>query len=126
MDGMRADILSHRVLPCATMNTKFVVRRIGILSFAKLQSALYALFGLIAGAFISLLAALGSVLHDVFGGSGSGTHFGILYGVASIVVFPIVYGVLGFILGLIMGGLYNLVAGVVGGIEIEGPQTQSQ
>ena len=66
MDGMRADILSHRVLPCATMNTKFVVRRIGILSFAKLQSALYALFGLIAGAFISLLAALGSVLHDVY------------------------------------------------------------
>jgi uncharacterized membrane protein YdjX (TVP38/TMEM64 family) len=41
-------------------------------------------------------------------------------------VFPILYGILGFILGLIMGGLYNLVAAMVGGIELEGLQTQSQ
>jgi hypothetical protein len=107
------------------MNTKIVVRRIGVLSLAKIQGTLYALLGLIIGAFFSLLAVVGAALVNAVGGT-SGSHIGMLFGVGAVIVFPILYGILGFILGLIMGGLYNLVAAMVGGIELEGLQTQSQ
>jgi hypothetical protein len=40
-------------------------------------------------------------------------------GLASIVVMPIFYGVFTFISGLIGGWLYNMLAGMVGGVEIE-------
>jgi len=36
-----------------------------------------------------------------------------------LIFLPIMYGVIGFIAGAIGAALYNLVAGVVGGIEIE-------
>ena len=102
----------------ATMNTKIVVRRIGVLSLAKMMGALDALLGLIIGAFVSLFAVLGAALLQSAGGS-------MLFGAGAIIVFPILYGIIGFITGLICGALYNLLAGAVGGIEIEGVQTQS-
>ena len=107
------------------MNTKIVVRRIGVISLAKIQGALYALLGLIIGAFVSLFAALGAALMSA-GGQTPASHFGMLFGAGSIIVFPILYGVIGFVAGLIIGGLYNLLAGLVGGIELEGVQTQPQ
>ena len=44
---------------------------------------------------------------------------GAFFGVGSIILFPIVYGIMGFIGGLITAVLYNLLAGFVGGIEME-------
>jgi hypothetical protein len=44
-------------------------------------------------------------------------------GPISIILFPIVYGIGGFIAGfidgLIIGALYNLVAGWIGGVEVQ-------
>ncbi len=40
-------------------------------------------------------------------------------GVAAIIILPIVYGCIGFVMTLIMAALYNLVAGWVGGMEIQ-------
>jgi hypothetical protein len=40
-------------------------------------------------------------------------------GVAAIVVLPIFYGVFGFIIGMIWAAIYNLITGVVGGLELE-------
>jgi hypothetical protein len=42
-----------------------------------------------------------------------------IFGVGAIVLFPVFYGVLGFIMAAIMAGLYNLFAGLVGGIELD-------
>ena len=42
-----------------------------------------------------------------------------LFGAGAVVILPIVYGCIGFVGGLIMAPLYNLVAKVVGGIEVE-------
>lgn len=79
-----------------------------------------------SGQSFPLLALVGSALQTVSSGTGFPSQFGVLFGVGAIIIFPILYGALGFIFGLILGGLYNLLAGVVGGVEIEGPQTQSQ
>lgn len=40
-------------------------------------------------------------------------------GVGAIIVFPLLYGFLGFIAGIIGAALFNLVASMVGGVEIE-------
>jgi len=40
-------------------------------------------------------------------------------GVAAVIVLPLFYGLLGFIGGIITAALFNLVASMVGGVEIE-------
>lgn len=89
------------------------IRSIGVLSCAKLMGALYAILGLIAGAFMTLFSLAGAALSD--NGNGAAA---LGLGAAAIVVIPIMYGIAGFIGGLIMGFFYNVVASVVGGVEI--------
>lgn len=91
-----------------------VVKRIGALSLAKVVAMIYALGGLFFGACISLITTAGA-LSDT-------SEFGPLawlFGVGSVVFFPIFYGVMGFVLSLIGAVLYNFIAGVVGGVEID-------
>jgi hypothetical protein len=42
-----------------------------------------------------------------------------LFGVGAVIALPIIYGLIGFLSGLLMAGLYNLVTGLIGGLEIE-------
>jgi hypothetical protein len=72
--------------------------------------------GLCFGLFFSLLfVAMGSQMEDTeFGPFG-----GMLFGAGAIVTLPIFYGVLGFVSTAIAAFIYNLLAGAVGGIEIE-------
>ncbi len=89
------------------------VKSIDALSAGKLLGTLYALLGLIVGAFMSLIALLGAA---VGGDAALGRFVG---GVGAIVIIPILYGVMGFIGGLIGALLYNVVAGMVGGIRFD-------
>lgn len=94
-----------------------VVNRVGPVSAAKIAGTLYALLGLIFGAFISLAAMAGAM-----GGAadtGQGALFGAIFGVGAIVLIPLFYGLLGFIGTLIMALLYNAVASMVGGVEVD-------
>lgn len=94
-----------------------VVRRVGPLSCAKIGGAMYALMGLIAGIFFSLFAmAIGSAADA---DTHAGPMFGAIFGVGAIVLMPIFYGVLGFVMTLISAFIYNALAGMVGGIELE-------
>lgn len=93
-----------------------IIRRIGPLSLAKLMGVLYALMGLIIGAIISVVSLVGGALMAGQEGSGFG---GMLFGAAAVVVLPIFYGILGFVVTLIGAALYNLVAGWVGGVELD-------
>lgn len=86
-----------------------VLNRIGPLSAAKVVAVLYAIFGLIMGAFFSIAA--------LFRSDGGG--LGAMWGVAAVVIFPVLYGVLGFLVTLLTTWLYNVVAGAVGGIELD-------
>jgi len=95
-----------------------ILKRIGALSCAKVTAVLYGVIGLIIGFFVSLFSLLISAVGSTFSES-SGSWFGALFGIGSIIFFPIFYAALGFIGGLIMAGLYNLVARMVGGIELD-------
>lgn len=92
-----------------------IIRRIGPLSCAKIAGTLYAAMGLIIGAFFSIAAIVGG-----FAAADSGeAAFAAIFGVGAVVLLPLFYGVLGFVTTLIAAWLYNVVAGVVGGIEIQ-------
>ena len=99
-----------------------VVRRIKPMSLGKMLAVLYAVMGLIAGVLIALVSAVGSSMASGASMPDSGPNpFAMMagMGIAAIVVIPLMYGIFGFIGGLIMAGLYNLFAGMVGGVEIE-------
>ena len=92
-----------------------IVRRVGPLSVARVMGLLYALMGLMLGAFISLFSFIGSA----FSPKEMPAGMGVLFGVGAIVALPIFYGLLGFIFALIGAAVYNLVASWVGGVELD-------
>ena len=89
-----------------------VIKRVGVLRLAIFQSALMAAFGLFAALLVLMFSTMLGAHTQQAGVFGA-------MGIAAVIIFPIMYGVIGFIAGAIGGALYNLVAGVVGGIEIE-------
>jgi|SoiMethySBSTD1v2_1073268.scaffolds.fasta_scaffold6758724_1 hypothetical protein len=96
-----------------------VIKRVSPLSCAKIAGTLYAAVGLVIGGIFSLAAMAGGFASSDSDVSLFGPVFGAIMGVRAIIVLPILYGVLGFIASLIGAALYNVVAGAVGGIEIE-------
>jgi hypothetical protein len=97
-----------------------IVRRVGVFSLAKIMGVLYALLGLILGGLFSCISLIGTLAAMPQLSEGSGDQaFGLLFGVGAIIFLPLIYGLMGFIGGLIIAALYNLVAGRIGGIELE-------
>jgi len=100
-----------------------VLRKLGVWSVAKLEAIVFAIIGLIIGIFYAIMGAV--VLSTVGAGAGqfgaTGFSAGGLaaMGFLAIIVTPIIYGIVGFVGGAVGAVLYNLVAGWVGGIEIE-------
>jgi hypothetical protein len=92
-----------------------VIKRIGPVSCAKIAGTLYAILGLFVGGMFSLFAVAGA-----FGADASERGpIGAIIGVGSVIVFPIFYGVMGFVGSLIGAWLYNALAGMVGGIQLD-------
>ena len=89
-----------------------VISRVGPLSAAKVVGLLYTILGLAMGAIFSLVSALGGFA----AGRGDASP---MFGVAAIVVFPVAYGVVGFLMTLVIAWLYNALARLVGGLEID-------
>jgi hypothetical protein len=96
-----------------------IVRRVKPLSLGKILGAMYLVLGLIAGLIISAVSVLGFAIGSVAAPDQLGNMAGLVFGVGAVVFIPLVYGTLGFIGGLIAALVYNLIAGVVGGVEIE-------
>lgn len=94
---------------------RLVLRRVNVLSVGKLLGALYAMFGLIGGAFMALLSIFGAASAS----QPSALAAGLGGGLVMIVVGPLLYGGLGFLGGVISGALYNVAAKFVGGVEFE-------
>ncbi|NOY43427.1 MAG: hypothetical protein GXP26_16530 [Planctomycetes bacterium] len=92
-----------------------VIKKIEAFSCGKVLGALYALAGLIFGGIFSLISLVG-VAGAAQGADGVAP---MLFGLGAIIILPVMYGIMGFIGGIIGAALYNVVASVVGGIELE-------
>jgi hypothetical protein len=84
------------------------IKRFSIGQSAKFMGVLYLLIGLI---FIPMFLLMGMMAPA----EGSGFPLGTMFAL----VIPVLYAVMGVIGGAIGSALYNLVAGWVGGIEVE-------
>lgn len=92
------------------------ITHIAPLSVAKVAFVLYGLIGLIIGGIIALASLLGAG----FGAAGGDRSaiFGAIFGVGAVIFLPLLYGFFGAIGALISSAIYNVVAGLVGGIEL--------
>jgi len=97
-----------------------VIKRINVIRAATIQACFMALFGLIAGVCVLLFGTLfGSLVGAAANNGGAGAGLGMIGGIGAVIFLPILYGVMGFIAGALGAAIYNLVAGWVGGLEIE-------
>jgi len=96
-----------------------VVKRVGPLSVAKNAAVLYAILGLIVGGLFSLAAMAGAFGAAGSDNGGAAAAIAGVMGVGALIVAPIMYACFGFIGALIGAALYNVVAGIVGGIELD-------
>jgi hypothetical protein len=91
-----------------------LVKRIGPASAFKVGLVSYAIVGLIAGFFCSLIAVAGISFAPHARMPFAGT-----IGLFAVIVCPIVYGIVGGIAAVIAALIYNLAARWVGGLEVE-------
>ena len=92
-----------------------VLKHVGPVSCARIMGTLYAVLGIVIGAVVSLAVMVGAIASNTSRGAGLGA----LIGVGAIVMFPILYGGIAFVVALIGASLYNVIAGAVGGIEVD-------
>jgi len=93
-----------------------VIKKIDPFTVGKVFGVMYGILGLLFGAIFSCISLIGgAAASDVMGDAA----VGILFGVGAIITMPILYAVMGFIVGIISSVIYNLVAGWIGGIEME-------
>ena len=100
--------------PAASLGSVLTVKRIGVLSAGKLMGCMYLVLGLIIGGFMSLFSVLG-----VVAGNADSAPAALAVGAGAIVLIPIFYGGIGLVGGMLGALLYNALASVVGGIELE-------
>lgn len=100
---------------------EMMIKRVGVLSVAKIYGMLTTVFGLIIGVIYGLsLIVLGAFMSSM-SSSGQGAMGAppIIMGFVAMIAFPIIYGIIGFIAGAIGSLIYNVAAGIVGGVELE-------
>jgi transmembrane protein DUF3566 len=102
---------------------EMTIRRFSVFSVAKIQGLLAFVIGLIIGVIYGLIfivfgAAIAAAMphNDAQALSGIGSVVG---GLVIMIVIPVLYGILGFVGGAIAALVYNLAAGVVGGVRFE-------
>ena len=94
------------------------LKRVGVLSAAKIVGGVYAGLGLIIGFFSACFAIImfaGLISEAEFEAAGVGAGLFL----AGICLWPLLYGIMGFIGGAIAALIYNVVAGFIGGLELE-------
>ena len=105
---------------------EMTIRRFAVLSVAKMNAIIWFIFGMIIGVLYGLFfmifgAAMSSIAPE---GGGMGATGSVVAGLVIMVAMPVTYGVMGLIVGTVGALVYNVLAGMIGGIkfEIEGVQ----
>jgi len=94
-----------------------VIKRIGVLSLAKMLGGLYGLIGFIAGIGVALALKISTAQAGIPFDPGSSWTQNL--GFYAIIVLPVLYGAIGFVTGLLVAAVYNWLARHIGGIELE-------
>lgn len=99
------------------------LKKIDVLSFARFQTILMALIGVLAGVMVAFFGFIFQFFagHWIEEGSSLGHPgmFGLGLGLAALVILPLVYAVIGFFVGVIGAALFNLVSKISGGIKVQ-------
>ena len=104
---------------------KMMIKRVGVLSAAKMYAMVGLGIGLIVGVIYGLIFMIfGAILLSSSGSSSSSSNAGagaggFVIGLLIMVGFPIMYAVICFVAGAIGAFIYNLAARIAGGIELE-------
>jgi hypothetical protein len=110
---------------------QMTIRRFGVISVAKIYGLLSFIFGLIFGVIYGLFLILfGAAMTAVAGREGidatAGGVSSVVLGLGMMIGLPLFYGLLGFIMGAISALVYNILAGIIGGIKFELEGTQQE
>jgi hypothetical protein len=89
------------------------IRSVGIAQFAKVLGVLYLFMGIC----FSVLFWLFSLATP--GASGAMPMLGVGRGIGIVIVMPLIYAFFGVVFGALFAWFYNMVAGWVGGIELD-------
>ena len=97
-----------------------IVRRVGPGSAFKIGLVLYGIIGLLLGIVMACVSMVAGSLGNLGQSAVPGARvLGLGMGFGAIIVFPLLYGVIGGVFAAIGAAIYNLVAGWVGGLEID-------
>jgi hypothetical protein len=102
---------------------EMTIKRFGIFSVAKMQSLVMFVIGIIIGVIYGLFFMLFGAAISALGVRGEGAAAGgvssIIIGIVMMIAIPIFYAIIGFIGGAIGALVYNLAAGMIGGIKFD-------
>lgn len=93
------------------------LRKIGVVSFAKL----YAIFGLLTGLFMGIIFLVMYLIlnsNPLAQETGQSNIFG-SFGILGVLIIPLIYGFFGFIAGLLGGVFINLALKITGGLKVK-------
>ena len=97
-----------------------ILRRVGPGSAFKIGLVLYGIIGLLLGIVMACVSMVAGSLGGLGQSAVPGARvLGLGMGFGAIIVFPLLYGVMGGVFAAIGAAIYNLVAGWVGGLEID-------
>ena len=100
---------------------KVQIKRVGVFSCAKMYAITLAAVGLVFGILYGLIFMILGGAMMAGGGRDAGMAGGstLVIGLVMMIAIPVFYGVIGFVGGIIGALVYNVAAGVVGGLELE-------
>ena len=97
-----------------------VIKRVGVWSAARVAGALYAAMGLVFGAIFAAASLLGAGFANAADSENALPAFmGVAFGCGAVIFMPLFYGAIGALMTAFSAWLYNLFAGMVGGVEVD-------
>lgn len=108
-------------LPAMDARSTVRLKRVGVLSAGTISGVGGAVGGLLVGGifFLMSLTMMGVAQQGNLNNSNDPTAAVLGMGIGAIIFMPIAYGIFGFLGGVIYAFLYNLLAGMTGGLQME-------